>query len=74
MFAIFRIRYFDGHIFSSEKDPGLAKIVSHILKSLNYQTLVNIVRLDKTQSHTGYIFSSCLITSDSQLTPKPNVY
>ena len=37
---------FQRHIFSSEKDPGVVKIVSHILRSLFYQKLVNNVNSD----------------------------
>ena len=70
IFAIFHIRgvFFSTSYLSSERDPGLVKIVSHILKSLFYQKLVKIVSLDKRQSHAGYTFSSCLVITDSKLT------
>ena len=69
IFAIFHIRgvFFPTSYFSTEKDPGVVKIVSHILKSLFYQKLVKIVSLDKRQtlSHIGYAFSSYLLITES---------
>ena len=45
IFAIFHIRcvFSSTSYFSFEKDPGIVKIVSLILKSLFYQKLVKIV-------------------------------
>ena len=70
IFPIFHIRgvFFPTSYFSSERDPGAVKNVSHILKSLFYQKLVKIVCLDKIQSHTRYTFSLCLVITDSKLT------
>ena len=49
LFAIFHIRgvFFPILYFTSERDPGVVKIVSFILKSLFYQRLIKIVSSDK---------------------------
>ena len=62
--------FFPTSHFSSERVPGIVKIVSPILKSLFYQKLVKTVRSDKRQSHTEYTFSSCLVITDSTLVEK----
>ena len=38
--------FFSTSYFSSEKDPGVVKIVTHILRSLFYKKLVNNVNSD----------------------------
>ena len=38
--AVFSLRSY----FSSERDPGVVKIVTHILRSLFYQKLVKILK------------------------------
>ena len=56
--AIFHTKYvfLSASYFSSEEDPGIVKIVSHIQEGLNYQILVKVVSSDKRQSHIGYRF------------------
>ena len=59
IFAIFHIRwvfFYSTSYFLSERDSGAQKIASHILKSLFYQKLVNIVNPDKRQIHTWNTF------------------
>ena len=54
LFAIFhnKCSFYSTSYFSSEKDPGTVKIVSHILKSLFDYTLVKI----KEASYFVYVF------------------
>ena len=56
--AIFRIICFfnSTSYFSSNRDPGAVKIVSHILKSLFYLKLVKIVSSEKDKVILGIHF------------------
>ena len=58
IFAIFHNRrsFLSTSYFSSEKDPGAVKIVTHNLKSLFYLKLVKMLSSDKRQSQTCYTF------------------
>ena len=47
---------FSTSYFSSERDPGIVKILSHILKSIFHQKLVKVVSSDKRQLYLVYIF------------------
>ena len=61
IFAIFHIIYvfFSTSYFSSEKDPTIVKIVSHILQSLNYKRkIVKILRSDNRQNHVEKLYVS----------------
>ena len=61
---------FSTSYLSSERDPGIVKFLSHILKSIFHQKLVKVVSSDKRHLYIWYTFSSCLMISDSNLTKK----